>query len=300
MSIDAVRTPEARFQDLPGYAFAPNYLDDLAGYEALRWHYLDEGPPQAERTFLCLHGEPTWAYLYRKMIPVFAAAGHRVVAPDFFGFGRSDKPVDDEVYSYGFHRAALLRFVERLDLRRVTLVCQDWGGILGLSLPMEMPERFERLVVMNTAIPDGRTPPGKGFLEWRAFCAAHPDLDVAGLMKRAVPGISAEECAAYAAPFPDARHKAGVRTFPALVPVAPDMAGGAEGGRAIAWFAEHWTGPVFMAVGVQDPVLGPPAMQHLRGLLPGCPEPLLLEGAGHFVQEWGAPLAQAALDAFGS
>ena len=141
-----LRTPEERFAKLPYFPWAPRHLDDLRGYEGLRLHYLDEGPRDAREVFLCLHGEPSWAYLYRKMIPVFLAAGARVVAPDWFGFGRSDKPSEDGVYTWSFHRETALRFVERLDLRGVTLVCQDWGGILGLTLPTEMPERFARLM----------------------------------------------------------------------------------------------------------------------------------------------------------
>jgi haloalkane dehalogenase len=143
MPIEALRTPEGRFAILPGFPYAPNYIDDLPGYEGLRFAYIDEGPADAETVFLCLHGEPTWSYLYRKMLPVFTAAGHRVVAPDLFGFGRSDKPVSDEIYTFDFHRESLLRFVERLDLRGIALVCQNWGGLLGLTLPMDHPDRRE-------------------------------------------------------------------------------------------------------------------------------------------------------------
>jgi haloalkane dehalogenase len=152
MSLKALRTPEERFSILPNFPYQPKYIDDLPGYESLRMAYIDEGPADAETVFLCLHGEPSWSYLYRKMLPIFTAAGHRVVAPDMFGFGRSDKPVRDEDYTFDFHRDSLLRFIERLDLQGVALVCQDWGGVLGLTLPMDMPGRFSRLLVMNTAI----------------------------------------------------------------------------------------------------------------------------------------------------
>ena len=183
-------------------------------------HYLDEAPAGAGsgRTVLCLHGQPTWCYLYRKMIPVFLAAGYRVVAPDFFGFGRSDKPVDDAVYTFSFHRGMLMRFIEALDLQRVTLVVQDWGGLLGLTLPMEYPDRIDRLIVMNTGLGVGRSP-GPGFDAWKAFVAAKPDFEIGALMQRSVTGLSAAEAAAYDAPFPDRRYRAGVRRFPALVPV---------------------------------------------------------------------------------
>ncbi|MEM8951443.1 MAG: alpha/beta fold hydrolase, partial [Pseudomonadota bacterium] len=145
--MDALRTPDDRFRDLPGFDFAPHYVDSLPGYEGLRGHYLDEGDPTSDDVFLCLHGEPSWSYLYRKMIPVFAAAGIRVIAPDWLGFGRSDKPVEDAVYSFDFHRDYMLAFIRHLDLRNITLVCQDWGGVLGLTLPMEMPDRFKRLLI---------------------------------------------------------------------------------------------------------------------------------------------------------
>ncbi len=225
-TIEAVRTPDERFAALPGFPFAPHYLDELPGYPRLRVHYLDEPPAAAAsgRTVLCLHGQPTWSYLYRKMIPVFTAAGHRVVAPDFYGFGRSDKPVADDVYTFSFHRTMLVRFVEALDLERVTLVVQDWGGLLGLTLPMEFPQRIDRLIVMNTGLGVGRSP-GPGFDAWKAFVASRPDFPIGVMMKRSVAGLSDAEAAAYDAPFPDATYRAGVRRFPALVPVSPEMDG---------------------------------------------------------------------------
>jgi len=299
LTIEALRTPDERFRNLPGYAFEPRYISGLAGFGDLRLHYLDEGPKGAEHTFLCLHGQPTWSYLYRKMIPVFTAAGHRSVAPDFFGFGRSDKPVDDAVYTFGFHRDTPMRFIEALDLKNLTLVCQDWGGILGLTLPMDMPGRFIRLLVMNTGLAVGRSP-GKGFDAWKAYVAANPDFDIAGLMKRSEPALSEGECAAYAAPFPDRRYRAGVRRFPAIVPVTPDMEGAELGRRAAEWWAKEWSGPTFMAVGVRDPVLGRPVMEALQRTLHGCPAPMLLEDAGHFVQERGERIASAALEAWGT
>jgi len=294
MAIEAVRTPDERFEELADFSFSPHYLEDLPGFDGLRMHYLDERAGDAG-TFLCLHGEPTWSYLYRKMAPVFLRSGGRVVAPDFFGFGRSDKPVDDEAYTWDFHRQSLVTLIERLDLRRITLVCQDWGGLLGLTLPMQMPERFERLLVMNTALATGEQPPSDGFVAWKEFVRQNPALDVAKLMSRAVAGISEAECAAYAAPFVDGRYQAGVRSFPAIVPVSPDMAGASCSRDAAIWLREQWRGESFMAVGAQDPVLGPPVMDALRKTIRGCPEPLLIEQAGHFVQEHGEQVARAAL-----
>lgn len=295
-----LRTPDERFIDLPGYSFAPNYVDDLAGYEGMRLHYLDvrpTAPAAAPQTFLCLHGEPSWAYLYRKMIPHFVAAGHRAVAPDLFGFGRSDKPVEDAVYTFEFHRNTLLRFIERLELSNVTLVVQDWGGILGLTLPMEMPERFARLLVMNTALAVGKSP-SAGFNAWKAYVQANPDLNIAGLMRRSSPILTPAEAEAYAAPFPDVHYKAGVRRFPELVMVEPEMDGVETSRRAASWWSDQWRGQTFMAVGMQDPVLGAPVMAELRQTIHGCPAPMEIAEGGHFVQEWGDQIARAALQAF--
>jgi pimeloyl-ACP methyl ester carboxylesterase len=294
--MDARRTPDERFEDLAGHAYGPHYLS-VAHAPSLRLHYLDEGAVGGP-TFLCLHGEPTWSYLYRKMIPVFLEAGGRVIAPDFFGFGRSDKPVEDAVYTFDFHRRTLVELIEALDLGRITLVCQDWGGLLGLTLPMDMPGRFDRLLVMNTALATAELPPTDGFVAWRNFVASQPDFDVGGLMQRAVPGLTDEERAGYEAPFVDASYKAGVRTFPAIVPVTPDMEGVTVSRRAAAWWQNAWTGKSFMAVGARDPVLGLPVMKRMRDLIRGCPEPLVLEDEGHFVQESGEVVARAALRAF--
>jgi pimeloyl-ACP methyl ester carboxylesterase len=307
--MQAQRTPDHFFANLAGWSsYAPHYVEDLAGYDGLRMHYVDEGPRKADVTFLCLHGEPSWAYLYRKMIPIFAGAGHRVIAPDLFGFGRSDKPVEDSAYTYHFHRNSLLRFVERLDLRNVCLVVQDWGGILGLTLPVAAPERYTRLVVMNTALPAGEIA-GTGFEAWRAFNRGRSDLDIAALMKRwSSPILSDAEAAAYGAPFPDQSYKGGVRRFPELVmwtegegrELTPDAAEGLQTSlQARKFWAQDWTGASFMAIGMKDPVLGPPVMQSLRDLIRNCPEPLQIPAAGHFVQEWGDRVAEAALDSFG-
>jgi len=298
MTLAAVRTPDDRFEGLPDYAFSPHYVDDLPGYEGLRVHYLDEGPSDADRVFLCLHGQPSWSFLYRKMLPVFVESGGRVICPDWLGFGRSDKPTEDEVYTFNFHRNMMIELIKRLDLKNVTLVCQDWGGILGLTLPMEMPERFERLLVMNTAIPTGQSP-GEGFEAWRAYNRTQPDMDVGALMKRGTPILSDAEAAAYAAPFPDITFKAGVRRFPEMVMTDPDMEGVDTSKRAAQWWSQSWSGPTFMAVGAQDPVLGPNQMAALRAQINGCPEPMIIEDGGHFVQEWGEPIARAALQSWG-
>jgi len=291
-----MRTPDERFEALPGFPYAPRYLE----WRGLRAHYIDEG--KGEATFLCLHGEPTWSYLYRRMIPAFlkpdtrrAAPDFRVVAPDFIGFGRSDKPEEEALYTFDFHRRFLLDFIGRQDLRRITLVVQDWGGLLGLTLPMEMPERFERLLVMNTALAGGDAPLSEGFLAWRAYVARTPDIECGKLMSRTCPHLTPREIAAYDAPFPDLKSKAGVRRFPQLVPESRDDPGAALSRKARDWLASSWKGESFMAIGVKDPVLGAPVMMELRKSIRGCPEPYLVQAGGHFLQEWGEEVAAAAL-----
>ena len=293
-----VRTPDERFLDLPNFPYNPTYINNLKGFEGLRMHYLDEGLQNAEQVFLCLHGEPTWSYLYRKMIPVFTGAGYRVVAPDYFGFGRSDKPVAEEIYTFDFHRSALVSFIKQLELENITLVCQDWGGILGLTLPMEMPGRFSRLLIMNTTLGTGDVQLSKGFLEWRAWVRKNPDMSAGRLLKLTCPHLSEAECAAYEAPFPDILYKAGVRRFPEMVPDRPDAPGAELSRRAREWLRKKWNGQVFMAIGMKDPVLGPPVMQALRNDIRNCPSPYEHSEAGHFVQEWGEDIAKRALAAF--
>jgi pimeloyl-ACP methyl ester carboxylesterase len=290
--IDFLRTPDERFVDLPGYDFSPHYIAQDNG---LRMHYLDEG--SGDHVFLCLHGQPTWSYLYRKMIPPLSAKG-RVIAPDFFGFGRSDKPIEEDVYSFDFHRNALIALIHALDLTNITLVCQDWGGLLGLTIPLTMPSRFTRLIVMNTGLGTGDRVLGPGFEAWKQFNRAQKDLNIASLLKRSTPILSDLEAAAYAAPFPDARYKAGVRQFPELVPSTPDSPGAAISRAARDWWKTQWNGKSFMAIGEADPVITPDAMLYLHSLIRGCPAPLHIAKAGHFVQEWGDQVASAALLSF--
>ena len=270
---------------LPGFPYAPHY----ATWRDFRIHYIDEG--KGERTFLCLHGEPTWSYLYRKMIPHFVARGARVIAPDLVGFGRSDKPQDEALYTFDFHRRFLLDFIQQRELKRITLVVQDWGGLLGLTLPMEIP--VEGLFIMNTGLATGDVPLSEGFVAWRAFVAKNPDLACGKLLARACPHISADEAAAYDAPFPNAASKAGVRRFPQIVPEKPDDPGAAISRKARDWLSTSWKGETFMAVGAKDPVLGPPVMKLLRSWIRGCPEPAVIENGGHFLQEWGDEVMQA-------
>ncbi|MDP2817723.1 MAG: tRNA adenosine(34) deaminase TadA [Polaromonas sp.] len=294
---DALRTPDSAFAALPGYPWQPHYLSHLPVLDRLRLHYLDEGAPE-RLTWLCLHGNPAWSYLYRKMLPVFLAAGQRVVAPDLIGFGKSDKPKKDSFHTFSRHRQILLELVEYLDLKNVVLVVQDWGGLLGLTLPMAAPDRYKGLLVMNTTLGTGDVPLSPGFLAWRDMCAKNPEFDVARLFARGNPHMSAEECAAYNAPFPDKGHRAALRAFPAMVPEFEDSDGAAVSRQARDFWRDQWLGQTLMAVGAQDPVLSLPVMRELKALIRGCPEPLLIEQAGHFVQEHGEPIAGRAVDFF--
>ena len=295
---DAVRTAETRFAGLPGYPWEPRYVSDLPSLAGLRMHYLDEGPASAPLTWLCLHGHSAWSYLYRKMIPAFLAAGDRVVAPDMIGFGKSDKPKREDAHSFSWHRQVLLELVERLDLRRIVLVVHDWGGMLGLTLPMAATERHLGLLVMNTMLATGEVPLSPAYLAWRQLCAKNPEFDVAGLFARRNPHMTEQECAAYNAPFPDRGHRAALRAFPAMVPGHPGADGAALSRQAREFWSKQWSGRTLMAVGAQDPVFGLPAMQALRQDIRGCPEPMVLEHAGHFVPEHGEPIAQAAVGYF--
>ena len=300
MTIAALRTPEERFENLPDFDYPVHYVDDLPGYEGLRAAWVDAGPADADRVFLCLHGEPSWSFLYRKMIPVFLESGARVVAPDFFGFGRSDKPTEAETYGFDFHRDYILALVERLDLKNITLVVQDWGGLIGLTLPVDekFRARFSRLIVMNTGLGIGKTP-SDGFIAWKNYAASTPDLPIGELIARGTPQMTDAEKAAYDAPFPSPDYKMGARRFPELVPISPEMEGVEVSLKAAAFWKDEFDGASFMAVGDADPVLGPDVMNRLRENIAGCPEPMMIEGGGHFVQEWGEPIARAALKHFG-
>ncbi|MBY6160323.1 alpha/beta fold hydrolase [Mameliella alba] len=297
--IAALRTPEERFAGLRDYPFAPHYVENLEGYEGLRGHYIDEGDKDADEVFLLLHGEPSWSFLYRKMIPIFADAGARVIAPDWLGFGKSDKPVDDAVYSFDFHRNYMLGLIRHLDLRNITLVVQDWGGVLGLTLPMEMPDRFKRLLIMNTGLMAGPVN-SPAFDAWKADIVADPDVPVPYIMQKNEPSISDVDAQAYAAPFPDQRYKAGVRKFPLLIATSMDAPGVATSQRAARFWSKEWNGESFMAIGMKDKMLGPDVMNFMRTIIKGCPEPLEIAEGGHFVQEsGGVQIAQQALAHFG-
>lgn len=297
--LQALRTPDFRFEDLPDYPFEPHYIEDLPGYEGLRGHYVDEGDANAKEVFLCLHGEPSWSYIYRKMIPVFVDAGARVIAPDWLGFGKSDKPVDDEVYSFHWHRNYMLALIKHLDLQNITLVVQDWGGVLGLTIPQEMPERFKRLLIMNTGLMAGpvNLP---AFDDWQADIDSDRDVPIEFIMQKNEPSITEAIAKAYAAPFLDETYKAGVRKFPHLIARSMDAPGIDTSQQAARFWSTQWSGQSFMAIGMKDKMLGPGVMNHIRTIINGCPEPLEIAEGGHFVQEAAGPLiAHKALEHFG-
>jgi tRNA(adenine34) deaminase len=298
-----IRTPEARFANLPDFAFEPQYVT-LTGFPKMRMAYIDAPPLGVAKgkVALCLHGEPSWSFLYRKMIPVLQASGYRVIAPDLFGFGRSDKPIDPAWFQFSTHRQSLLEFVEQLDLREILLIVQDWGGLLGLTLPMELPVRYKQLLAMNTTLGTGDTGLPQGFKDWRSYMTTQSAFDCGKLFTRSCPHLSPAELAAYNAPFEDPGALAGVLRFPALVPEFVDSQGAHESRLARQFWRSEWQGQSFMAVGALDPVLGPTVMDALRQQIRACPEPMMIAGGGHFVQEWQSddhPIVQTALASFG-
>ncbi len=288
-----LRTPDERFANLPGWSFAPHYLD----VDGLRVHYVDEGPSSA-KPVLMLHGEPSWSYLYRKMIPIVTAAGHRVVAPDLVGFGRSDKPSAREDYTYQRHVDWMRGVLEGLDLRDVTLVCQDWGGLIGLRLVAEHPDRFARVVAANTFLPTGDVPAGPAFMAWRTYSQETPTFRAGRIVQGGcTQPMSDDVVAAYDAPFPDDGYLAGARQFPTLVPITPDDP--AAGANRRAWeVLRRFKKPFLTAFSDGDPVTaGGDAT--LQARIPGAAgQPhTTIAGGGHFLQEdCGEALARVVVD----
>ncbi len=294
-----LRTPDDRFDGLAGYDFEPHHVEVPDGDGGtLRVHHLDEGPAGGEAV-VCLHGEPSWSYLYRHMVPVMVGAGLRVIAPDLVGFGRSDKPADRGDYTYARHvewmRATLF---DALDLRDVTLVCQDWGGLIGLRLVAEHPERFARVVAANTFLPTGDRPPGEAFLAWRRFSQEVEAFPAGAIVNGAcTTDLAPEVVAGYDAPFPDETYKEGARQFPVLVPAAPDDP--ASAANRAAWeVLGRFERPFLTAFSDQDPITAG-GDRALQAAIPGCAgQPhTTIEGAGHFLQEDRGPeLARVVVD----
>ena len=280
MSITYLRTPDHLFDNLPDFPFEPHYIEQQGG----RMHYVDTG--SGEETIVCLHGEPTWSFLYRSMITPLAAH-YRVLAPDMFGFGRSDKPAEIEDHSFHFHYESLITWIETLDLRNITLICQDWGGILGLPIATAYAERFSRLVIMNTGLPTGEHPPSEGFMQWREFAKrTGRELRAGQLLK--ISSVTPPDDAiinAYDAPFPDASYRAGVAALPLMVPVSPDMPGVTEI-KAAREKLKTWQKPALVMFSDNDPVTagGDKAFRRLIPTAANQPE-ITIKDAGHFLQE---------------
>jgi haloalkane dehalogenase len=291
-----LRTPDERFANLPDFNFTPHYCE-VGGH---RIHYLDEGPPAAQ-PILLLHGEPTWSYLYRKMIPVLSAAGYRCIAPDLVGFGRSDKPSDRMVHTYKFHVDEIAGLIAALDLESCTLFGQDWGGLIGLRVATENDARFSRIVVSNTGLPTGEEPMTPEFLSWKRMATQMleaGDMPIGTIVSASVKAPDLKQ--AYDAPFPDKRFKAGPLMFPQIVPMSPDDP--AKEANKRAWQAlANWKKPFLTAYGDRDPITAG-GDQRFQKRVPGARgEPhVVVQGAGHFIQEThGAELARIIIDFLG-
>jgi haloalkane dehalogenase len=295
--MEFLRTEDGRFGQLPDFPYEPNYLmvDDTEGGQ-LRIHYLDEGPADAAPVLL-LHGEPSWSFLYRKMVPGLVAAGHRVIAPDLVGFGRSDKPSRREDYSYQRHVTWMQAVLDQLDLKDICLVCQDWGGLIGLRLVAENPDRFQAVVAANTMLPTGDHPAPEAFLKWRQFSQEVPEFPAGVIVDKATTGdLSQDVIDAYDAPFPDERYKEGARQFPVLVPITPDDPAAAAN-RAAWEVLSRWEKPFLTAFSDSDPVTAG-GDRVLQKLIPGTrgQDHVTIRNGGHFLQEdQGEALAEVVI-----
>ncbi len=294
----ALRTPDERFQDLPGYPFAPHYAEVPDGEGgSLRMHYVDEGPRDG-KIVLLLHGEPSWSYLYRKMIPGIVAAGHRAIAPDLVGFGRSDKPAEKSDYTFQRHIDWLTSFVTQMDLRDATLFGQDWGAVLGLRVAAENEERFARIVIGNGGLPTGDRPANDAFMRWQKFSQTSPHFGIGRIIQSStVSTLPDDVVAAYDAPFPDDSYKAGARIFPSLVPTTPDDPAAPANRRA--WeVLQRWEKPFLTAFSDSDPVTkgGEQVMQSRIPGAKGQPH-VMIKAGGHFLQDdKGEELARIIVD----
>jgi len=299
--MDVLRTPDARFDDLPDYGFAPHYTEIPTGdgADTLRVHHVDEGPAGADETILLMHGEPSWSFLYRHMIPVLTDAGYRCVAPDLVGFGRSDKPAARGDYTFQRHVDWMTAWLTANDLDGLTLVCQDWGGLIGLRLVAAMPERFRRVVAANTFLPTGDRHPGDAFLAWQKFSQEVPEFPTGRIIDGGcTTDLSDAVIAGYDAPFPDETFKEGARQFPLLVPTSPDDPAAAAN-RAAWEVLGRYDRPFLCAFSDSDPITGG-ADAHLKATIPGAagqPHTTIV-GGGHFLQEDRGPELAAVVASF--
>ena len=294
-----LRTPDNRFEKLPDYPFKPNYLNVPDGEgEELRIHYVDAGPSKADPVLL-MHGEPTWSYLYRKMIPIIVEAGFRAVVPDLVGFGRSDKPADRKDYTYQRHVDWMQALLDKLDLRQLTLVCQDWRGLIGLRLVARNPARFSRVVVANTGLPTGDNTMSDAFLSWRKYSQEVPEFKIGEIIAMSNPKdpLSNDIIAAYDAPFPDDSYKEGARVFPSLVPITPDDP--ASNANREAWkVLSRFEKPFVTMFSDGDPITRG-GERIFQKLVPGTKDQphTIIKGGGHFLQEnRGEEFARAIVD----
>lgn len=281
-----LRTPDDSFKNLSGYPFKPNYMEipDSEGKE-LRIHYIDEGPIDAEPVLL-MHGEPSWSYLYRKMIPIIIDAGYRAIAPDLVGFGRSDKPADQKDYTYQRHVDWMQAWLNKMHLQRVTLVCQDWGGLIGLRLVAQNPDQFSRVVAANTGLPTGDAPMPDAFLSWRKYSIEVPDFDVGAIITMGCQTpLTADVIAAYNAPFPDDTYKEGARIFPSLVPITRDDPA-AQPNREAWKVLSKFEKPFITMFSDSDPITRG-GERIFQSRIPGAKDQLhiAIKGGGHFLQE---------------
>ncbi len=300
--MELLRTPDSRFADLPEFSYEAHYVDVDAGdgTGSVRMGYVDEGPRDGA-VVLLLHGEPSWSFLYRKMIPVIVAAGHRAVAPDLIGFGRSDKPTSTDDYTYARHVAWVSSFLDATDLSDITLVCQDWGGLVGLRIVAQQPDRFAGVVAANTFLPDGSGTPSDAFLAWQQFSQTVEAFPTGRIIQGATTTeLTDAEVAAYDAPFPDETYKAGARVFPSLVPTSPDDPGGIDNAEAWKTLAE-FDKPFVTAFSDSDPVTGGNDVPLQRRIAGAAGQPhVTLAGGHHFLQEdVGPELAQVVVDLIG-
>jgi haloalkane dehalogenase len=287
-----IRTPDERFSKLPDFPFTPNYIE----VNGLRIHYVDDGKGE---TILCLHGEPSWSFLYRKMIAAMSKQ-HRVIAMDFIGFGRSDKFTEREAYTFKMHLDMLMGFIKAMNLEQITVVVQDWGGLIGLAAVAHMPEHFDRLVIMNTGLPTGKGKPSEAFLAWRSYAETHPDMQIGQSILGGIAHperITKDIVGAYEAPFPDVKYKAGAAVWPLLVPISPDDHAAAEM-RHAREVLSRWNKPALVMFSDKDPITGG-GDNFFRSLIPTAkdqPE-IVIKDAGHFLQEEkGQEISQHILD----
>ena len=292
--MQALRTPESRFDNLPDYPFAPHFVD----IDGLRMHYVDEGPADANPVLL-LHGEPSWSYLYRHMIPPLVAAGHRVIAPDLVGFGKSDKPASKSDYTYARHVDWMQQFIEHLELENITLFCQDWGSLIGLRVAAENEHRFSRIALGNGGLPTGDQPMPRAFLVWRTFALYSPWFPIGRIIQTGtITDLSDDVVAAYDAPFPSAKYKAGARAFPMLVPTRPDDPA-SDANRAAWEVFRKWQKPFLTTFSNRDPITrggDKPWQTHVPGARDQ--DHTVIRNAGHFLQEEKGPELAAVLNDF--